>query len=70
MLKTQFCVIQGRYPSLIHSARGIGTFCAIDCKDSATRDKIIAALKNKGLSISFIQIYNATCSIKTLIAFM
>ena len=39
---------QARYPSLLHSARGAGTFCAVDCPDAATRDKLIGKLRNKG----------------------
>ncbi len=39
---------QDMYPSLVHSARGAGTFCAIDCHDSATRDKLVGQLKNSG----------------------
>lgn len=40
--------LQARYPSLLHSARGAGTFCAVDCPDAATRDKLIGKLRNKG----------------------
>lgn len=40
------------HPSLVHSARGAGTFCAIDCHDSATRDKLVGQLKNKGLLVT------------------
>ena len=39
---------QGLYPGLIHSARGAGTFCAVDCYNEATRDKIVSSLRNKG----------------------
>ena len=39
---------QGRYPSLLHSARGAGTFCAVDCPDAGTRDKLLSKLRNNG----------------------
>ena len=29
--------LQKRYPGLLHSARGIGTFCAIDCPNANVR---------------------------------
>ena len=29
--------LQRRYPGLLHSARGIGTFCAIDCPNANVR---------------------------------
>ena len=41
--------MQKQHPNLIHSARGVGTFCAIDCYDAATRDKIVEMLRNRGL---------------------
>lgn len=44
-------ITQGLYPGLIHSARGAGTFCAVDCYSEATRDKIVRLLRNKGFQM-------------------
>ena len=41
-------IMQGLYPGLLHSARGAGTFCAIDCYSEASRDKIVGRLRDKG----------------------
>ncbi len=38
------------FPHLINSARGLGTFLAVDGTDAGVRDKIIAKLKNEGIS--------------------
>ena len=43
-----FSLSQRLYPSIIHSARGTGTFCAISCKDGETRDNLAYALRQKG----------------------
>lgn len=40
--------LQKQYPNMIHSARGAGTFCAVDCYDVETRDKIVGLLRNRG----------------------
>ena len=37
------------YPGLINSARGLGTFLAIDGADAGVRDKIIMKLKGEGV---------------------
>lgn len=37
------------FPDLINSARGLGTFQAVDGTDSGVRDKIIMKLKNEGV---------------------
>ena len=37
-----------QYPSILHSARGVGTFCAISFKDQKTRDEIATLLMQKG----------------------
>jgi 4-aminobutyrate aminotransferase/(S)-3-amino-2-methylpropionate transaminase len=37
------------YPHLINSARGLGTFTAVDGVDAGVRDKIISKLKNLGV---------------------
>ncbi|XP_052268533.1 4-aminobutyrate aminotransferase, mitochondrial-like [Dreissena polymorpha] len=41
--------MQGKYPGLISNARGLGTHCAIDFKDAASRDKTIAKLRERGV---------------------
>ena len=38
-----------QYPNLIENARGLGTFCAYDGVDVATRDQIYAKLRNVGV---------------------
>lgn len=40
--------MQGHYPGLLHSARGIGTYCAVSAKDTDTRNDLIVALRQKG----------------------
>lgn len=37
-----------KYPKILN-ARGIGTFCAIDCETTEFRDKLIAELRNTGV---------------------
>jgi len=41
---------QNKFPGLIHSARGLGTFCAIDCDTPARRDQILGDLKKEGVN--------------------
>lgn len=41
--------MQARYPGLLSKARGLGTFCAVDFKDGATRDKTMADLRKRGV---------------------
>jgi len=43
--------LENRYPSLLHSARGAGTFCAVDCYDLETREKLISNLRNRGFHV-------------------
>lgn len=40
---------QNKYPNHLNSARGMGTFCAINCKDGPLRDKIIGLLREQGI---------------------
>lgn len=40
--------LQVHYPSILHSARGIGTYCAIGAKDASTRDTLVILLRQKG----------------------
>ena len=42
------CYIQAMFPAQIHSARGLGTMCAISFPDSAKRDKICMQLRERG----------------------
>jgi len=37
------------YPDIAMNARGVGTLCAIDFKDAATRDNVNNALRNRGV---------------------
>uniref|UniRef100_A0A8K9WSX2 4-aminobutyrate aminotransferase, mitochondrial n=1 Tax=Oncorhynchus mykiss TaxID=8022 RepID=A0A8K9WSX2_ONCMY len=41
--------LQDQYPNLLSSARGQGTFCAIDIRDDATRNSIILKARDKGV---------------------
>ena len=45
MCTTYFQVL---YPWLVHSARGIGTYCAISSNTTEMRDKIVYAMRQKG----------------------
>lgn len=40
--------LQKKYPKILN-ARGIGTFCAIDCETTEFRDKLVAELRNNGV---------------------
>ena len=35
----------------MHSARGVGTYCAFNFRDSNIRDKVLHELRNKGNKI-------------------
>lgn len=37
------------YPDIARNARGLGTFCAIDCPSSEIRDTVINDLRNRGI---------------------
>ncbi|KAG5279385.1 hypothetical protein AALO_G00077230 [Alosa alosa] len=41
--------LQAQYPHLLSSARGQGTFCAIDIRDDPTRNSLIMKARNKGV---------------------
>jgi len=43
--------LQARYPGVLHSARGCGTFSAIDCDTAARRDLIVSRLRTKGVHL-------------------
>ena len=37
------------FPDLIHSARGLGTYCAFDAVDAKMRDRLAVQLRNNGI---------------------
>ncbi|XP_005811779.1 4-aminobutyrate aminotransferase, mitochondrial isoform X1 [Xiphophorus maculatus] len=41
--------LQAQYPGLLSRARGQGTFCAIDVRDAATRDRLLLQARDKGV---------------------
>jgi len=41
---------QVKFPGLVHSARGLGTFCAIDADTPARRDQILSDLRKEGVN--------------------
>lgn len=41
--------LENQFPGILHSARGIGTFCAVDADTSARRDSILAKLRTEGI---------------------
>jgi len=43
--------LQAVFPNLLSRARGIGTICAIDLPDSATRDRVHANMRDRGVLI-------------------
>jgi 4-aminobutyrate aminotransferase/(S)-3-amino-2-methylpropionate transaminase len=43
--------LQAGFPGLLHSARGLGTFCAVDCRDAAVRDGIVSAMRKEGVHL-------------------
>jgi len=42
--------LEKKYPGLVHSTRGIGTFIAFDADTSARRDKILMDLRKEGVN--------------------
>jgi 4-aminobutyrate aminotransferase/(S)-3-amino-2-methylpropionate transaminase len=40
---------QNKFPNHLNSARGRGTFCAIDCSSTELRDKLVNELRNQGV---------------------
>ena len=47
--------LEGLYPGTLNSVRGRGTFCAVDGKDTAFRDKLVSSMLNKGTCMSSCQ---------------
>lgn len=43
--------IQEKYPALFSRARGVGTFCAIDCADTDTRADFLSRMKANGVEL-------------------
>jgi 4-aminobutyrate aminotransferase/(S)-3-amino-2-methylpropionate transaminase len=43
--------LQEMYPSLIHSARGVGTYCAVSGVTASIKDKLIYLLRQKGFIV-------------------
>lgn len=43
--------IQEKYPRLFSRARGVGTFCAIDCPDGDIRAEFLSRMKNNGVEM-------------------
>jgi len=48
VLLSGFRELEGYYPQLIHSARGLGTFSAISCHSTQVRDQLVCNLRNRG----------------------
>lgn len=48
VLKKGLIAAENEFPDVLNSTRGRGTFLAINCKDSATRDNVINKLRQKG----------------------
>ncbi|ODN06100.1 4-aminobutyrate aminotransferase, mitochondrial [Orchesella cincta] len=49
LLLSELKNFQNKYPNILNSARGRGTFCAIDCTSTEVRDKIVNELRNQGV---------------------
>jgi len=42
--------LQAKFPQYLNSARGLGTFCAINCDSGPRRDKILSKLRSEGVN--------------------
>jgi len=42
--------LQNKFPQYLNSARGLGTFCAINCDSGARRDTILGRLRSEGVN--------------------
>jgi 4-aminobutyrate aminotransferase/(S)-3-amino-2-methylpropionate transaminase len=40
-----------RHPGRLSGVRGLGTFCAFDCADAASRDRLLHAVRQRGLEM-------------------
>jgi len=43
--------LQAEFPGLIKNYRGRGTFCAVDCSSTTTRDAIVGKLRQHGIHL-------------------
>ncbi|XP_066916482.1 4-aminobutyrate aminotransferase, mitochondrial-like [Clytia hemisphaerica] len=50
VLMNGLSMLENKYPDLIHDTRGLGTFLAVSCKTTETRDKLSTTLRNLGLN--------------------
>jgi len=50
-LKSNLDQMINKYPGVVSNSRGLGIMCAIDVKDTETRDKVRASMMNKGVLI-------------------
>ncbi|XP_063702129.1 4-aminobutyrate aminotransferase, mitochondrial [Culicoides brevitarsis] len=48
-LKSGLLAAEKEFPAILNSTRGRGTFLAINCKDTKTRDNIVHRLRQKGI---------------------
>jgi len=51
-LKSNLDQMINKYPGVVSNSRGLGIMCAIDVKDTETRDKVRASMMNKGILAS------------------
>merc|ERR1712055_375524 len=38
-------------PGLVHEARGLGTLCAINCRSTQIRDRVVAEMREHGVHL-------------------
>lgn len=43
--------LAARHPGQVEAVRGLGTFCAFDCKDTPTRDRLLTTVRQLGLEM-------------------
>ena len=53
-LRSGLLKLQSVFPNLMSATRGRGMFCAVDFKDAAFRDKVLAKMLNKGKRFYFL----------------
>ncbi len=51
LLQTKIIELTHKYPDKLSNPRGLGLFCAFDCKDSAMRNKVTSEAMKNGLLI-------------------
>lgn len=57
-LKSELLKLEGEFPHILNSTRGRGTFLAVNCAKTALRDNIIFSMKQKGIYIFFIYLFD------------